>query len=131
MGLQLQIAVKNGQRFVKYRYMRAATTFRSQFRPPVGAIDYKRFEETKTFQVMKEMSEKRGIKVSVNPRSQCRNDRLCVPTSSILCMQHDFDVGRINGMELLHKIKHILDEYSIVKILDNAKINYIGMSKVI
>jgi len=122
--LQIQAAVKNGQRFVKYRYMRAAASFRSNFRPPVGAINYRLFEETKAFQIIKEMGEKRGIKVSLNPRSQCRNDRLCVHTSSILCLQHDYDMGKINGMELLHKIKKFLDDYEREKSVDRANIAF-------
>ena len=125
MSLQVQAAVKNGQRFMKHRVMRAAAAFKSKFKPPVGTIDYKRFEKTKTFQIMKEMAEKRGIVVSANPRSQCRNDRLYVSTSTILCLQHDYDAGKIVGMELLHRIKHMIDEYDRVRILDNAKVGHV------
>lgn len=123
--------MENGKRFVKHRFMRAAATFKSKFKPAVGVIDYKRFEKTKTFQIMKEMAEKKGIMVSVNPRSECRKDRLYIPVSTVLCLEHDHDAGSITGVELLRKIKNIVDEYDRVRILDNAKIEQVRVSKVI
>jgi len=124
----MQTAVENGQRFVKHRYMRAMAAFKSKFKPPIGVIDYKRFEKTKIFQIMKEMAEKRGIKVSVNPRSACRRDRLHIPVSTILCLEHDYTTDKIKGMELLHDIGQILDKYNDSRLLDNARIEQVRVS---
>jgi len=128
MGLQLQTAVENGQRFVKHRFMRAAARFKSHFKPAVGVIDYKRFESTKAFQIIKEMGVKRGIKVSMNPRSNGKRGYMYVPTSSILCLNHDHTEGRITRMELLHSIGSIFNEYERSKLLDNARIEQVRMS---